>query len=87
MTPKPQTDAADYAHLGQALAYCGALESLELLDMKGAGALTGVAPASLKSLVVCLCPGVTALPALDQCKGLEKLVLGGCSGLRHVEYG
>ena len=76
-------EAADYRHLGEALRYCGALESLWLKDMgirdaDAAAVLAGcVGLASLRTLSLSWCESLTALPDLSALVSLETLRLGG----------
>ena len=76
-------DAADYRHLGEALRYCGALESLELNEMgigdaDAAAVLAGGAGlASLWMLSFDGCRSLTALPDLSPLAPLESLDLRG----------
>ena len=72
---KLEWGAADYAHLGGALRYCGALESLELEkmglgDADAAAVLVG-GPLALQTLSLRNCHSLTALPDLSARKELQ----------------
>ena len=77
--------AADYAHLGGALRYCGALESLELREMglgdADAAAVLAGAPPALKELTLYQCKSLAALPDLSALASLQTLNLRECSSL------
>ncbi len=82
---KLEWGAADYAHLGGALRYCGALESLTLESMglgdaDAAAVLVGE-PLALKELRLFKCKSLTALPDLSALASLQTLNLRDCSSL------
>ena len=82
---KLEWGAADYAHLGGALRYCGALESLALENMglgdADAAAVLAGEPPALKELVLVCCESLTALPDLSALASLQTLNLKDCSSL------
>ena len=82
---KLEWGAADYAHLGGALRYCGALESLQLRKMglgdADAAAVLAGAPLGLKELTLRECKSLTALPDLSALASLQTLNLRDCSSL------
>jgi hypothetical protein len=79
--------AADFARLGEALPYCGALEKLRLIrvgidDAGAAAVLAGLASLpSVKTLDLITCKAVTAIPGVAAVVSLERLFLGGCASL------
>jgi len=80
---KLEWEAADYRHLGEALRYCGALESLTLWvmdigDADAAAVLAGCASlASLRTLNLWNCKRLTTLPDLSALVSLQTLYLYG----------
>jgi len=79
---------ADFERLGEALRYCGALETLEVWNMEGlsdkaaAAVVAGLAScASLQTLDLRSCSSLTALPDLSALTSLKTLDLGGCRSL------
>ena len=78
--------AADYVRLGEALRYCGALETLTLRkmglgDADAAAILVGPPLPSVKTLNLLRCESLTALPDLSVLPSLVNLDLHGCSAL------
>ena len=78
--------AADYQRLGEALPYCGALESLVLMcmnpDAAGSAAVQAwVLPPSLKTLFLYSCASLTSLPSLSALTSLQTLDLTHCRSL------
>ena len=72
--------AAEYKQFGEALRYCGVLETLELsvfdADAEGSAAVAAwVLPPRLKVLAISQWPGLTAIPALSTLSSLERLHL------------
>ena len=73
---------ADYRHLGEALRYCGALESLKLSEMgigdaDAAAVLAGPPVPSLRTLTLQCCKSLAALPDLSALVSLQTLDLRG----------
>ena len=78
--------ADDYEHLGEALRYCGALETLTLKQMglgdaDAAAVVAGLAATSLQSLSLEGCTSLAALPDVSSLKALQTLNLFGCTSL------
>ena len=71
---------SEYERLGEALAHCGALETLELKGM-GVEVLHGPLPASLRTLKLLGCKSLVALHGLAGLAALKELDLDGCSSL------
>ena len=80
---------AQFERLGEALCYCGALETLEVKNMEGlsdtaaaAAVVAGLASCtSLKTLKLESCHSLTALPDLSALTSLQELHLEGCYSL------
>ena len=78
---------AQFERLGEALCYCGALETLEVRKMKlsdtaAAAVVAGLASCTLlQTLRLWDCKSLTALPDLSALTSLQTLSLGGCSSL------
>ncbi len=79
---------AQFERLGEALCYCGALETLEVKEMKGlsdtaaAAVVAGLASCtSLRTLYLHGCYSLTALPELPALTSLQTLDLSNCSSL------
>ena len=79
---------ADFERLGEALCYCGALETLEVKHMEGlndtaaAAVVAGLASCkSLQKLDLVSSNSLTALPKLQALTSLQTLSLGSCSSL------
>ena len=79
--------AEDYAQLGAALPYCGALEELMLINMglgdaDAAAVLRGLTScASLRKLSLLGCTSFTALPDLSGLTSLQEISLFSCKSL------
>ena len=85
---KLEWSEAQFERLGEALCYCGALETLEVKEMDGlsdtaaAAVVAGLASCtSLKTLDLYDCSSLTALPDLSALTSLQTLDLYGCRSL------
>ena len=85
---KLEWSEAEFERLGEALCYCGALETLALRNMQGlsdtavAGVVASLASCtSLRALNLSRCRSLTVLPDLSSLKSLQTLRLFSCYSL------